>query len=814
MFLRFVSKCIHSIPFISAVAVVTLLAVSSARAQSPDGKAVIAGVVQDPDAKAVVGAVVMSRNEQTGEMQTTTTDGRGHFSFSVPMGTYTIEVIVPGFEVVRRGGIQTTSSGNAEEIAVKLSIANISESVTVSVALPAAAVAAPSQGSLTARSAQSLISNEYIRNYTSPVSDYSQVLQMAPGTFSVSANGPGLSDTKTFFRGFKDGYYSMTFDGVPFNDTNDPTHHSWVFFPAQTIGSTVFDRSPGSASSIGPSTFGGSVNFLSPGLNSEQRINGTVSYGSFSTRLLDFGFDSGRFDNGKMRLSVEGHQMTSDGYQTFNFQDRKAFSAKYQYAISPNVQLTGFSSVVDLHSNTPNQKGSTRAQLQQFGNNFLMTDDPTSPLYYKFNFYHIPTHFEYAGLKANLGHGWAIDNKTYTMRYYNKQNYNSPTAISATSATDKLNSYWKVGNSVPVTHVSDRGVFRTGLWSEHASTDRYQTPSDPRTWIDAALPNFHEKFITTTMQPYAEYELQAAPRLRITPGVKLSYYKQDFTQFADNGKTVGNLGGAPFIEHAVEYHSWLPSIDAHYLLQPDWSLYAQYGKGQNIPPTSIFDVKGAQVAVLPKPTLTDTVQVGSVWKSSRATLDLDVFHIVYQNDYSSATDAVTGDTNYYFAGSAVTQGVEAESTILVGRGLAVYLNATAGSAKYTDTKQWAQNAPKDTETLGLTYNQGNWNFGFFNKRVGQLFNDNGAVHEAFVIDPFNITNLFFNYTLRGASRLSQSRIRVAVNNLTDSHAITGVPQGGTAKSTSAVPNVGDLLTVMPGRSVSVAFTVGFATRNP
>jgi iron complex outermembrane receptor protein len=225
-------------------------------------------------------------------------------------------------------------------------------------------------------------------------------------------------------------------------------------------------------------------------------------------------------------------------------------------------------------------------------------------------------------------------------------------------------------------------------------------------------------------------------------------------------------------------------------------------------------VKGAQVAVLPKPTLTNTVQVGSVWKSSRATLDLDVFHIVYQNDYSSATDAVTGDTNYYFAGSAVTQGVEAESTILVGRGLAVYLNATAGSAKYTDTKQWAQNAPNDTETLGLTYNQGNWNFGFFNKRVGQLFNDNGAVHEAFVIDPFNITNLFFNYTLRGASRVSQSRIRIAVNNLTDSHAITGVPQGGTAKSTSALPNVGDLLTVMPGRSVSVALTVGFATRNP
>ena len=207
-------------------------------------------------------------------------------------GPYTIEVAVPGFEIVRRNGVQVTT-GKPEDISIRLSVANITETVTVSAALPAAAVAAPSQASLTARSAQSLISNEYIRNYTSPISDYSQVLQMAPGTFSVSANGPGLSDTKTFFRGFKDGYYSMTFDGIPFNDTNDPTHHSWVFFPAQTIGSTVFDRSPGSAASIGPSTYGGSVNFLSPSLTSQQQINGTVSYGSFNTRLFDAEFDSG-----------------------------------------------------------------------------------------------------------------------------------------------------------------------------------------------------------------------------------------------------------------------------------------------------------------------------------------------------------------------------------------------------------------------------------------------------------------------------------------------------------------------------------------
>ena len=67
-----------------------------------------------------------------------------------------------------------------------------------------------------------------------------------------------------------------------------------------------------------------------------------------------------------------------------------------------------------------------------------------------------------------------------------------------------------------------------------------------------------------------------------------------------------------------------------------------------------------------------------------------------------------------------------------------------------------QNAPSDTETIGLTYNLGSWNVGLFSKRVGQMYNDNGSIHQAIPIDPFNITNLFFNYTLRGSSRLSQS----------------------------------------------------------
>lgn len=46
---------------------------------------------------------------------------------------------------------------------------------------------------------------------------------------------------------------------------------------------------------------------------------------------------------------------------------------------------------------------------------------------------------------------------------YNKQNFNGTTTISATSATDKLNSYWKWGDILPASHTSQHGIFRTGL---------------------------------------------------------------------------------------------------------------------------------------------------------------------------------------------------------------------------------------------------------------------------------------------------------------------------------------------------------------
>ena len=235
------------------------------------------------------------------------------------------------------------------------------------------------------------------------MADYAEVVNLAPGTFSLNPNGIGLGQGKTFFRGFSDGQYTMTFDGIPFEDTNSPTHHSWANFPSGWTASADFDRSPGLASNFGPTNFGGSINLQSPQLFPDPDIRASASYGSLNTRLLQLDADSGFFGQGnKNSFLMDIQQLLSDGYQTFNRQKRVAGYGKYQYRFSDRTSLTLYGGLVDIWTNTPNTTNPTRAQVAQFGDNFLLDGTPLlahrlpDPYYYGYNFYHVQTDFEYA----------------------------------------------------------------------------------------------------------------------------------------------------------------------------------------------------------------------------------------------------------------------------------------------------------------------------------------------------------------------------------------------------------------------------------
>jgi iron complex outermembrane receptor protein len=828
----------------------------------------IQGTIVDQSGQAIPSAsIAVGSTSQREHVATTNAEGKFTVSGLKP-GTYSVRVSATGFAVKGQQGILVTAEKPAV-ISVSLTLASVSEEVTVEAEVDTslAVQLAPVKALLDMASPRSEITSQYIRQFTSPVTDFSDIMQAAPGTVSYSTNGVGNGQAKLWFRGFKDGDFTMTWDGVPFQDSNDPTHHSWAYVPAPAISYVDFDRSPGTASDVGPTNFAGSVHMFSPKMGDAMAITGSESYGSFNTNEYLGQFNSGLFGgkNPKANLWFEGHHMTSDGYQTNNDQQRTAGTLKFNYKFSDKTNLTLVGTAVIVDSNTPDSDP-TRQQIAVHGDNYIMDSKPTNPdgsanaMYYRFYTYHVPTNFEVATFTKELGRGWRIETKPYTYSYSNHQHLQKnqsqeltgnaiykPTAIvpvSSTSAVDKLNQYNRIGEITTASAASRFGVFRIGAWYEYTTTHRYQIKTDPRTWVDsAALKDlkFHERFITNSVQPFVEYQYVGLPKWTITAGMKSALYTMHLKQYAD-GSTVGSLtcpttstraACAAYTTHDAYYNNILPSFEANYRIRSNWSAYGQYGRGSEIPPSSVFDVTGAQVAVTPKPTTASTYQGGSVLKLNHLLFDADVFHIHYEDSYGSykvtdKTKSDYGDSYYYATPAKNTTGFEAESNVAVTHGVSFVLNGTFGEAKYEAARAttlgngtvvpasgvlWVASAAKNTASGGITYQDKGWDVGFFNKRIGPRFVDNGTVHEAAQLDPFWMNNLFVNYTLRKNSIFDQSKIKLSLNNLFDYHDVVGLSPGVSA--TSAVPfkqDGSDQLQLLPGRSVMITFQIGLAPK--
>ncbi|MCL2659987.1 MAG: TonB-dependent receptor, partial [Acidobacteriaceae bacterium] len=222
------------------------------------------------------------------------------------------------------------------------------------------------------------------------------------------------------------------------------------------------------------------------------------------------------------------------------------------------------------------------------------------------------------------------------------------------------------------------------------------------------------------------------------------------------------------------------------------------------------------IMTLPKQQFSKTFQTGTVVKLNRVTFDADYYHVHFENSYSSTSDPDTNEPVYHLQPSSVSQGFEAESNINFSHGFSAYVNGSVGKATYVGTQDWVQNTPHDTEAFGVTYQGRGLDLGFFDKRVGTLYVDNGAYHNQATIDPFNTANMYLNYTVRTGGRFDQTKIRLSFNNLFDSHSITSVTPTGTAVANGnsfVTPVSGsDNISVLSGRSVMLSVQFGLSPK--
>ena len=858
---RYVTDLKRSFTLNRAVWIALSLLIAVARLDAQEQS--VTGTVVDTAGKPVPEASVTVRTDDGAAVATLTTDANGHFSSPIAAGSYIIEVTSPGFARATRTGVRI-SGPTTEELEITLNVDVLAQSVTVNADASLAATVAPSGNTFEATSAVTEISGTFIRNFLAPTTDFAELVNFIPGAFSLNANGIGLGQGKTYFRGFGDGQYTMTFDGVPFGDTNQYTHHSWAVFPVQWVGSADFDRSPGRASDYGFTNYGGSENMRSQILQADPDIRATLSYGSFKTRLMELAAESGKFGpGGKSSLLVDVHQLLSNGYETFNYQHRDGGSGKYQYRFNDRTTLTLFGSEIVFWAHTPDKSSPTRAQIAEYGDNFLLqSNEFTSPgvynpLFYGFARYHVQSDFEYAGYDSYLGRGWVLNAKVYTNRYWNKEDSQSGATFSVStskpSGVNKLNGYRHAGETLTVSQQSKWGIFRTGVWYDWAYTDRYSIPEDLITGVDTPLGTYHEHFISQTYQPFAEFEWHVLPKLVITAGVKDANYGMALNQFQDNGKTVGCLGGvlstypasvtliggAPeciggvaFVKHALDTNNVLPNLTARYHLAERWSVYAQFAEGDSAPLSAIFDVPGGNVLSPPKPTTAKAYQAGSVLKYNRFTFDMDAYYVHFQNGYDSYVDPTTNEEVYVPTGPTNTKGIEFESTFVLGHGLSLYVNGSKASAKYQtgpsypNGGEWVADTPRDIEDISVFWQRSNWDVGLVNKRVGKMWNDNATytytvdglkvaypLDQAVAIDPFDLVNFYVNYTLKNSSWLRGSKIRLSVNNLLNSHNIVGVtPALAGTPTVPYVANSADQLNLLPGRSITLTITTGYAPK--
>ncbi|HEX3731110.1 MAG TPA: TonB-dependent receptor plug domain-containing protein, partial [Opitutaceae bacterium] len=276
------------------------------------------------------------------------------------------------------------------------------DEVEVFTAKTSALTQAPVDSKIDALEPTSMISAQTLNNQITPTADYATIANIAPSVANVETEGPGLSEAKmTSMRGFQDGQYNVTYDGLPFGDANGETHHTTSYFPAKVLGGMVIDRGPGTASDIGENTFGGTIGLLSKDPRPDQAAVLTLSDGSWNTLLGNLEVNTGILPQSNGASLIATYQyMSSDGYRSFSYLQRNTYYLKFLQPIGKNGTLTVVGNYNNIRFNNPGAV--TQAQINQFGRNYGLTADPFDPNnnYYPYNYQQKQADFEYIGYKT------------------------------------------------------------------------------------------------------------------------------------------------------------------------------------------------------------------------------------------------------------------------------------------------------------------------------------------------------------------------------------------------------------------------------
>ena len=646
-----------------------------------------------------------------------------------------------------------------------------------------AAANAPSKAPLTETQPQSVISGHFIEESTPETGNWSTVVLIAPSVAGITTNGGGIGEyNKSTIRGFQDGQFNMTYDGIAFGDTNDPTHHSASYFPSSTIGAAVVDRGPGVAGDLGQANYGGALHFFSPAVSDHYSFTGKATIGSFHTTDYVGSLQTGylpQLGGIKAWISVEEHK--SNGELSNSGGNAENETIKIVKDFSDTLSLTVFSSHEFTKFNLADGgPAETWQQEQVMGKDFALNTNPKTEWCACFNYEKKQTDFEYILLKDKLSSSMTFEDQAYTYYYSNKTlaasaiddiinpdgtmasnvqdaiNYKNDVAVlgSATAAAEgygandlsgyhKGNKYRVFGDIARFNKDWSFGTLRVGGEVETSSTTRWNELYDltngqidykylgyaanaaqQAPGIVTSYPATNDK--TFEGSDWAQYQLfgdfvwRPTSNLTITPGIKYYDFTRKIKALWDSIDGYSKPYNHGSFEGSSKYTKALKFLTANYRITSDWSTYAQYGESFLTPSLSTLQTPDPS-ANSGKPSFAVSQQLGTVFSRNNVTADFDVYRVNISNLYVPSTTVIDGNpagSIYINAGSVHYSGFEGQAAYSFNFGLNLFANGSINDAKTVGGSELAQ-APKWTDALGGSYKHGPWETTLTFKEVGR-----------------------------------------------------------------------------------------------
>jgi len=501
---------------------------------------------------------------------------------------------------------------------------------------------APISVSLKTTQPQAAISRAFIDNANAG-SDFNELIALTPGVaISGTGNGLGLGESKATIRGFQDGEYNVTYDSIPFADTNNPTHHSTAFFPSNTIETIVVDRGPGNASQLGQATYGGNLNMYSLAVADERAAKVQALAGSWNTQIARVELQSGRVSslNGA-KFVLAGQFLRSYGALTNSPINSKNLFFKAVMPLGDHNTLTALSTYNrNFYYQSDVLKGATcgvaqaantqlnpvncaaTSNIGMYGYDYGLGSDPTKQDYWKYNRTDKTTDFSYLRLQSDVTSHLSLDNRVYMYGYTNNTMSGNTKAVvtgftglgtltspyaKVTNATDvpgynKLNKYRVIGYIGQADYSFKYGKIKVGGWWEHSNTWRHTFDFDWNTGLPSYDQNANLGTVATAMYPsvalanvkyeqasawnqyqlFGEFEIKPTDTLSITPGVKYVHLTRSVNALvnADANRSPAN--------NSATWTTTLPFATVNWAIKPSWAVYGQYAKGMYVPDLSSF----------------------------------------------------------------------------------------------------------------------------------------------------------------------------------------------------------------------------------